>query len=290
MFCPSRCAVPLAIWGLTAVLASSCDRAPVVPGPNPAGLKTEAAARGDQTPLRIAAAADLQRALPKLAERFQRRTGTTTTLTFGASGQLAEQIKAGAPFDMFLAANVTFVKDLAAAGLIFPESVQPYARGSLVLVVHRAAGDQVRGLADLSRAEVKKIAIANPVYAPYGLAAKQALERAELWSRIKPKVVWAESVRQALVYAQQGDAEAALVGRAIADVPEVRTIEVDPKLYDPIIQALGIVARTSQPDGAREFARFVLCEEGQTILRECGFAPASSMVKSAENNLPGSGQ
>ena len=131
----------------------------------------------NQKPLRIAAASDLQHALPRLAERFKQRTGTMSTLTLDASGRLAEQIKAGAPFDVFLAANVKFVSELAAAGLVLPESVQPYARGALVLCVHRAASRQVLGLDDLSRPAIKKIAIANPDYAPYGFAARQALQR-----------------------------------------------------------------------------------------------------------------
>ena len=81
---------------------------------------------------------------------------------------------------------------------------------------------QVQSLDDLTRPEVKKIALANPAIAPYGKAGKQALERAGLWDQLQPKIVIAESVRQALLYAQKGDAEAALVGRAIANVPEVR--------------------------------------------------------------------
>ena len=194
----------------------------------------------------------------------------TPTLTFDASGQLAEQIKAGAPFDLFLSANVKFVSDLAAAGLVEPASVQPYARGSLVLCLHRAVGDQVRGLADLSRPEIKRIAIANPEYAPYGVAARQALERAGLWSRLESKIVRANSVRQAMIYVQNGDAEAALVSHALV-VPEVRVIEVDAALYDPLIQALGIVAATKQHDRARALAQFILGGEGQAILRESGF-------------------
>ena len=110
-------------------------------------------------------------------------------------------------------------------------------RGSLVLAVYHELGDTVGTLDDLTKPEVKKIALANPATAPYGKAGKQALERAGLWDKLQPKIVMAESVGQALIYAQKGDAEAALVGRAIAAVPEIRAVEVDPKLYDPIIQA-----------------------------------------------------
>ena len=82
---------------------------------------------------------------------------------------------------------------------------------------------------------------------------------------------------------QKGDAEAALVGRAIAGVPEVRVVEVDPKLYDPIIQALGIVAATARTADAEQFARFVLGDEGQGILKEFGFTRADAELPAAEH-------
>jgi molybdate transport system substrate-binding protein len=228
-------------------------------------------------PLRIAAASDLQLALPKLRDQFQARTGIATELSFGASGRLAEQIKAGAPFDVFLAANQAFVRDLADQGFVKPESVHSYARGSLVLAVYHELGDQVRSLADLTKPELKKVALANPATAPYGKAGKQALERAGLWTRVEPKIVLADSVGQALLYARKGDAEAALVGRAIANVPGVQVVEVDPQLYDPIVQAVGIVAVSARTADAERFARFVLGEEGQRTLKEAGFAPAESI-------------
>jgi molybdate transport system substrate-binding protein len=268
-----RRAVAICLLGLMA-LDAGCARPQGGQGEVPRVPKAQSGVSGDLGPLRVAAASDLQKVLPRLAERFRERTGTTTTLTLDASGRLAEQIKAGAPFDVFLAANAKFVEDLAAAGLVDPGSVQPYARGSLVLCVHQAVGDQVRELADLGRPEVNKIAIANPEYAPYGVAARQALRKAGLWTRLEPKIVRADSVRQALTYAQNGDAEAALVGRAIADVPEVRLVDVDPALYDPLVQVLGIVSASRQSERAREFTRFVLGEAGQAILREFHFQPA----------------
>ena len=140
-------------------------------------------------PLRIAAASDLQPALPKLADRFQAKTGIATTLTFGTSGQLSEQIKNGAPFDVFLSANQAFVRDLAGHGLIKPDSVHPYARGRWSWRFHEL-GEQVQSLDDLTKPEVKKIALANPATAPYGKAGKQVLERAGLWARLSRKSSW----------------------------------------------------------------------------------------------------
>jgi molybdate transport system substrate-binding protein len=225
-----------------------------------------------KVPLRIAAASDLQAAFPRLAERFHAESGLSVSASFLASGQLAVQIKQGAPFDVFLAANEQFVRDLVGAGLIKPGSIHPYAQGSLVLAVFHEVGQEVLALHDLAEPAVKKIALANPETAPYGQAGKQALIRAGLWEVLRPKLVFAESVRHALLYAQKGDAEAAFVGRAIARVPEIRVIEVDPQLYDPIVQTLGIVAATRRQTDAEQFVSFILSEKGQQVLREFGFA------------------
>jgi molybdate transport system substrate-binding protein len=254
---PLRPPIPLvsivAALGLTATgCGAPQDRTPAAPGP-----------------LRVAAASDLRDALPVLARRFADKTGVEVVPTFGASGQLAEQIKAGAPFDLFLAANLKFVQDLASDGFIRPDSVKPYAIGTLVLAVHREAGGAIESLADLARPGVKKIALANPAIAPYGAAGKQALERAGLWAEVGPKIVQAESVRQALQFVQSGNAEAGFVGRSIAGVPEVRVVAVDPTLHDPIIQGLGIVARTRSGE-VEAFTAFVLGPEGRGILADFG--------------------
>lgn len=161
---------------------------------------------------------------------------------------------------------------MAGGGFIKPGSMHRYARGSLVLAVYHGVGDKLQSLPDLARPEVKKIALANPATAPYGKAGKQALENAGLWDQLQPKIVIADSVRQALLYVQKGDAEAALVGRAIASVAGVRPVEVDAKLYDPIIQALGIIATTARAGDAEKFVRFVLDAQGQRTLKEFGFA------------------
>ncbi len=220
--------------------------------------------------IRVAAASDLQSALPVLAERFLERHGVKVIPTFGSSGQLAQQTEQGAPYDVFLSANKTFVEQLAAKGAVKPGSVMPYARGLLVLVVHRESKVSVSGLPDLLKPEIKHVAIANPKLAPYGLAATQILERSGL-SAVTPKLVQAESIRHALQFVQTGNAEAGLVALSVADVPEVERIELDRKLYDPIVQYMGIVSRTENPEAARMFADFLLSDEGQRLLASFGF-------------------
>jgi molybdate transport system substrate-binding protein len=221
--------------------------------------------------LRVAAASDLQSVMPILASRFKADTGIEVEASFGASGRFAAQIKQGAPFDLFLAANRAFVDDLAKAGAIRPDSVRPYARGSLVLVVNKLFDPGVKGLDDVAGEKIKTVAIANPDTAPYGAAAKQLLERAGLWEKVKPKIVQADSVRQALQFVESGNAEVGFVGKAIADVKSVRPIPLPPDGYDPIVQALGIVADSKRGEDAERFAGFLLGEVGQGILREFGF-------------------
>jgi molybdate transport system substrate-binding protein len=222
----------------------------------------------------VAAASDLQAALPILAIAFRQEHQVEVVPTFGASGQLAEQIRQGAPFDVFLSANRTFVDRLAAEGHVKADSVEPYARGTLVLAVNKLWGIKIGGMEDLKKAEVHKIAIANPETAPYGMAAKQALERGKLWETLQPKLVRAESVRQALQMVQTGNAEVAFVGRSIADVPEAVMVVLPPDSCDPIIQYLGIVSKSQNLDDSRAFTEFVLGDVGQGILFELGFRGA----------------
>jgi molybdate transport system substrate-binding protein len=224
-------------------------------------------------PLRVAAASDLQAALPALAEGFRQRTGRPVEFVLGSSANLALQVRQGAPYDVFLSADRARVEALAEEGVIRPDSVRPYAVGSLALVVHRGSGVEVASLADLARPEVTRVAIANPEFAPYGVAARQALKSAGVWDQLGPKLVLGETVRQALQFVQTGNAEAGVVGRAIAEVPEVRVVPVDPAAHAPIVQAMGIVAESPRQDDARAFAEFLLGPAGQGILARYGFQP-----------------
>ncbi|MDR3634513.1 MAG: molybdate ABC transporter substrate-binding protein [Isosphaeraceae bacterium] len=266
----------VATWlGSMSVVLSAlgCGGSPTVPA-NVAAPKPK---------LHIAAASDLQVALPVLAERFTKRTGTEVSLTFDASGRLARQIKEGAPYDVFLAANRSFVQGLADDGLVQPNSVHPYALGSLVLAIYPEVAGAVQSIADLSLPEVKKIALANPATAPYGAAGKQALERAGLWAKLEPRIVQSDSVRQALQFVETGNAEAGLVGKSGALASKkIQVVDVDKGLYDPIVQALGIVARTKLSSDAQRFCEFMLSQEGQAGLLEFGFEKADGVANKSQ--------
>lgn len=218
----------------------------------------------------VFAAADLAHAFEQLAPMFQRRTGVAVTLVFGASAGLALQIERGAPADVFFAANVGYVDRLIEGGMLVAGTKTIYARGRLALAWPNYGAALFR-LADLLRPEVRRIAIANPETAPYGLAAKQALEASGLWAQLEPKLVIAENVRQALQYLQTGAVEAGLVGPSVGQVSEVNHLLVDERLHRPIDQGAGIGSRSRRAREAAEFLAFVTGPEGWPVMAENGF-------------------
>src|SRR6059036_4109772 len=152
--------------------------------------------------LTVFAAADLTFAFKELAPRFEKATGARVTLVFGSTGTFAQQIRQGGPADVFFAADQSFVEALAAGGVLLRETRTLYAQGRIVLATARAFGPKLTDLRSLLDPRVRHVAIANPVHAPYGRAAEQALRRAGLWEALRPKLVYAENIRQALQYVQ----------------------------------------------------------------------------------------
>jgi molybdate transport system substrate-binding protein len=224
-----------------------------------------------QAELTIAAAADLQFAFTELARLFEEQTGHKVTLVFGSTGMLAQQIENGAPYDLFAAANIDYIHQLADKKLVLEESVALYARGRIVLAVNRQAGIQAGDLKDLLDPQIRHIAIANPEHAPYGVAARQALEAAGVWKAIEPKLVLGENIRQVLQYIQTGDAEAGILALSVADVPEITWTLINDGLHQPLDQALAIVASSPQPVLAGQFTRFITSRSGRPIMRRYGF-------------------
>ena len=136
--------------------------------------------------LRVAAASDLQAALPELVERFERETRATVTVSFGSSGNFVAQIQNGAPYDLYLSADIDYPRQLIASKHADAQSLYRYATGRLVLWTRRESGIDVRrGLAILRDARVRRIAMANAKLAPYGRAAEAALRRENLYDAVR---------------------------------------------------------------------------------------------------------
>lgn len=235
----------------------------------------------------VAAAADLQFAFTNIADLYEQQTGRKVTLVFGSTGQLVQQIENGAPFDLIAAANISYIDRLVAGGLAIPESSALYARGRIVLAVNKQSGIQAISLEDLLSDKILHIAIANPEHAPYGLAAKQALESLGLWEKLQPKLVYGENVRQALQFIQTGDAEVGIISLSVANVPEITWTIIDESLHIPLDQALAILTASKNPDMARDFIAFINGENGRPIMRKYGFLlPDEIRLLSKQENTP----
>jgi molybdate transport system substrate-binding protein len=238
-----------------------------------AGCSADPGAGAD--PLRIAAASDLEPVLPEIVEAF-RKAGHPgrVEIVFGASGVLARQVRQGAPFDILLSADSQYIEILVKASVIEYGTNRPYAEGALSLVT--AKGAMIKRLDDLLRSDVRTVALANPEQAPYGRAARQVLERADLWKQLAPKLVFAESVRQSLQYVQSGNADAGFVSRSLADQPGLNAVPISGSAHEPIVQSLGIITGTRRPREAQRFVAFLLGEEGQRMLAAHGFRPPAA--------------
>lgn len=225
----------------------------------------------------IAAAADLNAALPEVAALFTRQTGKTVRLAFGSSGNFTQQILNGAPFEVFLSADVAYVAKLAAAGKTDGAGMQ-YATGRIG--VFQPAGSPIKAdsrLRDLSAAirdgRLRKFAIANPEHAPYGRAAREALASAGLWDAIKPRLVFGENVAQATQFATSGSAQGGIIPLSLALTPQVKAAGsfalIAADWHQPLRQQAVLIKGAG--DTARAFYAFIQTPPARTILKRYGF-------------------
>ena len=223
--------------------------------------------------IRVAAAADLGKAFEEVGKEFASRTQITPEITFGSSGLLAKQIEQGAPFFLFAAANKEFVDRAVKAGRCDGATSRTYGRGRIVVWARKGVQAPVR-LADLADAtRFKKIAIANPEHAPYGQAARQALQRSNLWEAVAPRVILGDNIQTTMLYAREGNVDVAIVALSLAVVADGGSyLPIDQGLHDPLDQQLVVCGTGEEADAARELAAFVASREGREIMTRYGFA------------------
>lgn len=229
-------------------------------------------ASDDAAPVRVAGAADLALAFEELGRAFEAQAGRRVVFSFGSTGLLAAQLREGAPFDVFAAANVSFVEQVVAAGACDGSTQRPYARGRIAIWSRRDGVAPPTSLGDLADPRFRRIAIANPEHAPYGQAARRALERAGIWETVAPRLVLGENVRQAFQFAETGNADVAIVALALVVLDRTNPwLLIDEALHDPIEQALAVCVRGENREGGRAFADFVGSESGRRVMRRYGF-------------------
>lgn len=205
-------------------------------------------------------------AMPELVAGFTEKTGIPVDVTLGSSGQIAYQIDNGAPVDVFLSADPGWVGWLGERGRLVPGTEAEYAMGSLVLVTLRGSRLAVRDMTDLAHPAVRRIAIANPEHAPYGRAARRALQSGGLWDDLLPRIVIAENVRQAIQYVDTRAVDVAIGALSLVRDEEHEWMPVPEHLHGPLVQTLAIVADRPREEQAREYRRFVLGPTGREIL------------------------
>ena len=234
-------------------------------------LQGSASASRQDITITVSAASDLRFAFGEIGEAFEEETGIGVDFNFGSTGQLAQQIEAGAPVDVFAAANVSYIDELAEKDLIVEDSQATYARGQIVLWTPKDSELEIDSIDRLADDDVQRIAIANPDHAPYGAAAKDALESAGIWDEVQDKLVLGENISDTLRYGETGNVDVAIVALSLA-VPSDGTWTVIPQdLYPPLDQAMAVVAGASHESEARAFVDFVNSERGREIMRAYGF-------------------
>jgi molybdate transport system substrate-binding protein len=204
----------------------------------------------------VAAASEMTDVLNQVARQFEAQTHIKVVLTFGASGLLARQLNEGGPFDVFASASDDFVSATVAAGVCDGTTKQHLSFGRLA-VLSTTPLTAIRGLAQLPGV---KIALANPEHAPYGRAAKQALEHERLWTPLAGRLVYAANVRQALEYFDSGEVDVAFVAWsnvALRDAGHSDLLLVDEALHAPLEHTLVLCRGGHHPEAARSFAGFL---------------------------------
>jgi len=224
----------------------------------------------------VAAAADLQFAMQDVAARYQKEVGKTVKVIYGSSGNFYQQIQNGAPFDIFFSANLDYAKKLEDAGLAEPGSFYPYAKGKIVIWVRNESKlDLNSGMKVFLNPSVKKIAVANPLHAPYGQAAVAAMQKENIYDQVKDKFVLGENISQTASFVVSGSADVGVVALALALSPNMkdkgRYVEVPAGEYPPIEQACVVLASSKNKEAAKQFLLFVRTAAIGDVLRSYGF-------------------
>ncbi|MEO6528545.1 MAG: molybdate ABC transporter substrate-binding protein [Gemmatimonadaceae bacterium] len=225
----------------------------------------------------IAAASDLNAVLPELVALFTKETGKSVKVTFGSSGNFAQQILNGAPFQVYLSADEGYVEKLAAAGKTIGQGAL-YATGRIGLFAPngspmRPTGDLADLVAAVRDGRLQKFAIANPEHAPYGRAAREALTHLGIWDAIQPRLVLGENVAQAAQFATSGSAQGGIIPLSLAHTPQVKRaghfVLIPAHWHAPLRQRAVVVRGAGET--ARAFYAFLQTPRARAIFRRYGF-------------------
>ena len=224
----------------------------------------------------VAAAANVQFAMNDLKTEFTKETGIDVSVIIGSSGQLTAQIKNGAPYDVFISADMkypeTLFQDKAAV-----DSPKVYAEGSLVVWTMKSKIRFDKNLKILLSGNINKIALANPITAPYGVAAVEALKYFGIYDKVKDKLIYGESIAPTNQFIYSGAADAGFTAKSVVLSPQMkgkgRWMEIEPDSYKPIEQGCVILnyGYDNHKDESIKFYNFLFSQKAKNILSEYGY-------------------
>jgi molybdate transport system substrate-binding protein len=228
----------------------------------------------DPGTLKIAAAADLQPVLPSIIDQFEKQTHKKVDASYASSATLATQLLNGAPFSLFLSADLSFPQKIIAAGLADSAEPVPYARGTLVLWARNDSPLQPLSLDSLRKPALRTVAVANAEHAPYGRAAKAAIEKLGLTEALQGKLVVAENIAQTAQYADSGNADAGFLSLTSALTARLSSsgkyVEIPQDDYPPILQGAVVLKHGADAADAHTFLDFLLSPPIRKQLAERG--------------------
>ncbi len=262
---PRRTVIAVVMALLAVMTGGACSSGSSEPGPK-------------ASVVRVAAASDLKFALEDVRTALAAADPPVDLrITYGSSGTFFQQISNGAPFDVFLSADLSYPTRLVEAGLATKNNVFPYAVGRLVVWAPTgSAADVSAGLAGLADPRVRKVAIANPQHAPYGKAAVAAMTTAKVYETVKSKLVLGENVAQAAEFAASGNADAGVFALSLALAPELSSrgtyVEVPLDSFPRLDQGGVILGSAADPAAAARLRVFLTSPDGIAVLTRYGFS------------------
>jgi molybdate transport system substrate-binding protein len=261
------------MWKLICLLAFS-----LLGGLSVVGCQN-ASPQGKHT-ITVAAAANLQFAFEQIEREFEaKHPQTDVKITFGSSGSFFAQLSQKAPYDLFFSADTTYPRRLQELGFVPEDGYFPYAEGRIVVWVARDSPLDVEklGIKALLDPSVRKIAIANPKFAPYGEAAESAMKNLGVHDRVRERLVFGENITQTAHFIESGAADVGILALSLALAPRMkakgRYWEIPANAHEPIHQVGVLLSWSKNPEGARQLRSFVTGAEGQQILRQFGYFP-----------------
>jgi molybdate transport system substrate-binding protein len=224
----------------------------------------------------VATASDLVYCMQELNAEFRKaRSDIDIVVSVGSSGTFFAQIRNGAPFDLFLSADMEFPRRLIEEGVAEKGSLAPYAIGRIVLWTTRADIDLRGGISVLTDKAISRIAIANPEHAPYGRAAKAAMEKAGIWNTVQPKVVFGENISQARQFIQSGNADIGIIALSLAMAPVVQGIGkytlIPQDAHPRLEQGAVLTVRGAKNPEAQAYMEFLKSLQARSIFEKYGF-------------------